>query len=343
MDGSSDFPSRPEMEANLTAFAERAGHRDPLRLPLGVDPPRGDRRRRSLHPRRRPTASTAAGYAIFAVGVAEPYTPPTPGHRARGPLRGHARGRDVRGQAPVHHRQAELRLRARDRACSSGRAGSRLSSPSPAKTSIETRSLVGVRARYVQPFEDSILGGGVDILAAEHQGHQPRAVRARLRVDARAQRQRACRCSVEADEVIAATGFICPLLDLPALGVATFGQSKLPGPDGLLGERDRARHLLRRHDRPGLRRASRSTASRPTPAPSTAPATTPASSSASSPRRHFGIEIERPGDRARRPPRLPPRRGDLRARAVAPEGVPRRASSALDPDDGHPRRRASCR
>src|SRR4029078_12254725 len=34
--------------------------------------------------------------------------------------------------------------------------------------------------------------------------------------------------TVEADEVIAATGFICPLRDLPALGVATFGQSKLP-------------------------------------------------------------------------------------------------------------------
>jgi hypothetical protein len=33
---------------------------------------------------------------------------------------------------------------------------------------------------------------------------------------------------VEADEVIAATGFTCPLRDLPDLGVATFGQSKLP-------------------------------------------------------------------------------------------------------------------
>jgi hypothetical protein len=31
-----------------------------------------------------------------------------------------------------------------------------------------------------------------------------------------------------ADEVIAATGFTCPLVDLPSLGVATFGQSKLP-------------------------------------------------------------------------------------------------------------------
>ena len=34
--------------------------------------------------------------------------------------------------------------------------------------------------------------------------------------------------TVEADEVIAATGFVCPLRDLPSLGVATFGQSKLP-------------------------------------------------------------------------------------------------------------------
>ena len=33
---------------------------------------------------------------------------------------------------------------------------------------------------------------------------------------------------VEADEVISATGFVCPLRDLPSIGVATFGQSKLP-------------------------------------------------------------------------------------------------------------------
>ena len=32
----------------------------------------------------------------------------------------------------------------------------------------------------------------------------------------------------ETDEVIAATGFTAPLEDLPALGVATFGQSRLP-------------------------------------------------------------------------------------------------------------------
>ncbi len=33
---------------------------------------------------------------------------------------------------------------------------------------------------------------------------------------------------VEVDDIIAATGFLCPLQDLPELGVATFGASRLP-------------------------------------------------------------------------------------------------------------------
>src|SRR4029077_4554737 len=99
-------------------------------------------------------------------------------------------------------------------------------SPKPAKTSIETRSLVGVRARYVQPFEDSILGGGVDILAASIKGIR-RSQSGALLVELE-RSDNAMPMHVEADEVISATGFVCPLLDLPALGVATFGQSKLP-------------------------------------------------------------------------------------------------------------------
>jgi hypothetical protein len=98
-------------------------------------------------------------------------------------------------------------------------------SPSPAKTALETKSLVGVRARYVQPFEDAYLGLGVRILSAsivsiEHVGE---AYRVNLRRTDTSEE-----VSVEADEVIAATGFTCPLQDLPDLGVATFGQSKLP-------------------------------------------------------------------------------------------------------------------
>ena len=73
--------------------------------------------------------------------------------------------------------------------------------------------------------------------------------------------------------MIAATGFTCPLLDLPDLGVTTFGAAKLPAVTpfwesssvpgiyfaGTIGQAS-----------PGLRR----TASRPTRARSTARATT---------------------------------------------------------------------
>jgi hypothetical protein len=85
---------------------------------------------------------------------------------------------------------------------------------------------MGVRARYVQPFEDSALGGGVDILAASLKSIT-RTPDGALRVDLN-RSDNAMPLSVVADEVISATGFTCPLVDLPALGVATFGQSKLP-------------------------------------------------------------------------------------------------------------------
>src|SRR6185503_20090625 len=41
-----------------------------------------------------------------------------------------------------------------------------LASPRPTQLSVVTNSLVGVRARYVQPYEDNILGGGVVIMNA---------------------------------------------------------------------------------------------------------------------------------------------------------------------------------
>ena len=224
MDGSSDFPSRPEMEANLTAFAERAG----VQARYGC---------RWESTRREETADgdrfvliTSDGeyrcrYPIFAVGVAEPWNPATPGielavHYADTRAAESYAGKRlfIIGKQNSGFELATGLLQWASRIS--------LSSPSPAKTSIETRSLVGVRARYVQPFEDSILGGGVDILAASIKGIS-RAPSGALLVQLE-RSDNAMPMSVEADEVISATGFTCPLRDLPALGVATFGQSKLP-------------------------------------------------------------------------------------------------------------------
>ena len=227
MDGSSYFPSRPEMEQNIAMFTDRTGTRvrydcrwtgtrreegsDGVRFVLEtVD---GEYRARAL---------------IFAVGVAEPYSPATPGielaaHYAdTRPAETYA-GRRVfiMGKQNSGFELASGLLPWARRII--------LCSPSPAKLSVNTRSLVGVRARYVQPFEDHVLGGGVSVLDASIGGI------ARTGDGAEGPFTVALRpsdggeeMSLEVDEVISATGFVTPLQDLPELGVATFGQSKLP-------------------------------------------------------------------------------------------------------------------
>jgi thioredoxin reductase len=223
MDGSSYFPARHEMEANLAAFAERASITvrygctwERTRREEGPDGPRfvvettdGEYRCRVL---------------VLAVGVAEPWTPTAPGME-------HARHyADTRAASSY----AGKRLFIIGKQNSGFELASGLApwasqitvaSPSPSKLSVQTRSLVGVRARYVQPFEDHFLGFGVRILDAsiERLAH----VGSHYRVDVR-RTDNGASMSVEADEVIAATGFRCPLRDLPELGMTTFGQSKLP-------------------------------------------------------------------------------------------------------------------
>ena len=78
MDGTSYFPSRPEMEANLTAFAERAGMT--VRYGCRWTATRLDE---DAQGRRFVVATSDGEYRaqvlIVAVGVAEPNTPPGPG------------------------------------------------------------------------------------------------------------------------------------------------------------------------------------------------------------------------------------------------------------------------
>jgi hypothetical protein len=100
-----------------------------------------------------------------------------------------------------------------------------LASPQPAQLSVNLHSLGGVRARYVQPWEDAELGGGVFILNAAIE-------RIERHADGLAVHTRRTDTSepfvTEVDEVIAATGFTAPLLDLEGLGVKIFGRSGLP-------------------------------------------------------------------------------------------------------------------
>ena len=227
MDGSSYFPSRPEMERNIATFAERTGtrirydcrwtatrHEDgPDGWRFVLETTDGEYRAKAL---------------VFAVGVAEPYSPPTPGielaaHYAdTRPAESYA-GRRVfiMGKQNSGFELATGLLPWARRIY--------LCSPSPAKLSVNTRSLVGVRARYVQPFEDHVLGGGVAVLDASIGGivRGEEGSGAPIIVTVRPS-DGGEDLAIEVDEVISATGFVTPLLDLPALGVTTFGQAKLP-------------------------------------------------------------------------------------------------------------------
>ena len=220
MDGTSYFPSRPEMEQNLAAFTERAG----IAVRYGCRWT-GTRRTDDGFVLETSDGEYTCRAAVFAVGIAQPYSPSTPGIELC------AHYADTR---PAHT-YADRRIFIIGKQNSGFELASGflpwakrivLSSPSPVKLSVDTRSLVGVRARYVQPYEDHVLGGGVSVLNAStdrvEQDAGGRFVVHLRRTDGGPD------FAVEADDVIAATGFTAPLQDLPAIGVATFGQSRIP-------------------------------------------------------------------------------------------------------------------
>ena len=230
---------------------------------------------------------------IVAVGVAEPYTPPGPGMEHAAITRTSARPRATPGKRVfiVGKQNSGFELAngllpwARQLV---------LASPSTARLSVDTRSLVGVRARYVQPYEDHVLGGGVAILDAAIERIEPvPAATASCRSHLR-RTDGGGDLALEVDEVISATGFVCPLQDLPELGVDD--DRARPGcPARRRGGRaPRCPGCSSRGPSGRGRRASSDTASRATRGPSTGPATTPACSSAHLATTRFGSRRTRP-------------------------------------------------
>jgi thioredoxin reductase len=219
MDGTSYYPSRPEMERNLATFADRTG----LEIRFGCRWT-GTRRDGDDWVLETSDGEYRCRVPIFAVGVAQPWRP------------------DIPGIADVPHyadtRPAETYAGRRVFIVGKENSGFELAtgflqwarlivlaSPSAAKLSINTRSLVGVRARYVQPYEDHVLAGGVVVLDAaieriERSGAEYRVVTRKS--DGTGE------LVFAVDDVIAATGFTSPIGDLVKLGVATVGRNKLP-------------------------------------------------------------------------------------------------------------------
>ncbi len=219
MDGTSYFPSRPEMEKGLATFAHRAG----LSVRYGVrwESTRADGKDFVL------TTSDGeyvAPAVVFAVGVAQPWRPNVlalDGVQQYGELRPAETYADRRlfivgKQNSGFEIATGLLPWARQIV---------LASPSPTRLSVDTRSLVGVRARYVQPYEDWALAGGVVILDVSIESVEKTGATYRVQTKSPTD---GTTLVFEVDDVIAATGFVAPLRDLPQLGVSVFGQSRLP-------------------------------------------------------------------------------------------------------------------
>jgi thioredoxin reductase len=230
MDGSSYFPSRAEMEQNLASFAARAT------LPVRYDCRWQSTRQEEERGGRRFVLVTSDGeyrtpLLVMAIGAAEPRIPDIPGA----------------DQVPHYAQIGEVESYRDRRVFIVGKQNSGfeiatallawarrivLASPSPTTLSVDTKSLVGVRARYVQPYEDHVLGGGVIVLDAAIEAIERADAGWRVRTrptSGTGSGAPAGALGFDVDDVITATGFASPLLDLPTLGVTTFGPSDLPG------------------------------------------------------------------------------------------------------------------
>jgi thioredoxin reductase len=219
MDGSSEFPARAEMEAGIRLFAEHAG------LQVAYETPwQGTSRDGDTYVLHTPAGDYRSRVVIFAVGIAEPLLPETPG------IEHAAHYADTRDAASY----ADRRLFIIGKQNSGFELASGLlqwaspiilASPRPAQLSVNLHSLGGVRARYLQPWEDADLGGGVFILDAAIERIERHAGGLAVHTRRTANGEPFV---AEVDEVIAATGFRSPLLDLEGIGVSIFGRSGLP-------------------------------------------------------------------------------------------------------------------
>ena len=330
LDGSSYFPSRPEMQANLEAFATRAG----IAVRYGT---RWERTRREEGPDgTKFVVETTDGeyrcrYLVLAVGVAEPSSPVTPGIELANHYAETREASTYAGQARVHHRQAELGVRARFRPRVMGVLDRRLFADAGQDQRPDEVARRGAGPRTSSRSRTASWASGCGCWTRRSPGLS--AVEGGIRVDLR-RTDNGDAMFVVADDVIAATGFTCPLLDLPDLGVATFGASKLPAVTpfwesstvpgiyfaGTIGQAA-----------PGLRRHG---------IPANSGAVHGARYNALILAQHiaekrFGVVVDRPLVVAVRADPVPAPRGDVRARAVAPEGVPGAGR------DGDGRRRAA--
>jgi thioredoxin reductase len=221
MDGTSYFPAREEMERGLTEFRDRS--KIAVRHDCRWESTRMDGDRFVV-------ATSDGEYRcralVVAVGMTEPWKPSNipgieiaPHYVETKPVREYA-GRRVLviGKRNSGFEVADALLPWARQIV--------LASPRPARISVLVHSTAAARARYLQPYEDHVLGGGNIVLDASIE-RIDRTPDGRYRSLLKGT-TRPGDFVLETDDVIAATGFGTPLGDLSALGIKTFYQGRLP-------------------------------------------------------------------------------------------------------------------
>jgi thioredoxin reductase len=219
MDRAFDLPARHEMEAALVEFAARGAVT--VRYECEWVSTRRDENGFVL------TTSDGeyrARICVFALGATEPWKPAIPGLE-------HAR-HYVDVQSPELYAGKRVFIVGKRNAGFELAHGLLpwvrqlvLASPRPVDTA--TLAFSPLRLRYLQAYDEYVRGGpgsfvvDTSIERIERHGDGYRIHANGTTWDGR--------LVLEADEVIAATGFGAPLRDLPALGVATVGDGRLPG------------------------------------------------------------------------------------------------------------------
>jgi thioredoxin reductase len=218
MDRAYDLPSRSEMEAGLTAFAERAG----------LEARYGCTWESTRYEGEQIVLETSDGEyrgraVVFALGVTQAWRAEVPGleHAAhyvdtRVPERYAGRDVFVVGKRNSGFEVAQGILPwARSIV---------LGSPRPVQT--DALALSALRVRYLHPYDEYARGGpgtyviDVTIERIERVGERLRVVTHGTTWDGTLE--------FEVDDVIAATGFQAPLQDLPQLGLVTVADGRIP-------------------------------------------------------------------------------------------------------------------
>ena len=219
MDGTSYFPSRSEMEAGVVAFTEKTG----TTVRYGCTWESTERTDDGF------VLTTSDGeyrcrVAILAVGMAQPWKPAIPGLEHVPHYVETREPKDYAGRSVFIIGKRNSGFEIADGLLPWARQLV-LASPRPAHLSVMTRSLAGARARYLQPYEDHILGGGNFVVdaAIERVDRTSDGFRVHARGTTTPGDQ-----VFEVDDVIAATGFEVPIRDLGKLGLATVMQGRLP-------------------------------------------------------------------------------------------------------------------